>query len=352
MHMMTKQNTFENRQMILVSRPTGEPDASNFELKVTPIPEVADGQLLLRTVYLSLDPYMRGRMSDSDSYAKSVELGDVMVGGTVSRVVSSKHPDYKEGDWVLAYSSGWQDYALSDGTSLAKLDPSSVPVSYALGILGMPGLTAYMGLMDIGQPKAGETLVVAAATGPVGATVVQIGKIMGCNVVAIVGSDEKCRITKEDLGADVVLNHKDEDFEEKLAAACPHGIDIYFENVGGKVFKAVLPLLNAKARIPLCGTVSSYNNRELPMGYDYLGWAWSTLLTKRAKVQGFIVFDDYSEHYPEFLKQVSQWISEGKIHYIEQIIDGLEKAPNALAGLLEGKNIGKLVIRVGDDELH
>lgn len=351
MNETTKQNHIENRQMTLAARPVGAPGAEHFSLKTTPVPEVAEGQLLLRTVYLSLDPYMRGRMSDADSYAEPVAIGDVMVGGTVNRVVTSRHPDYKAGDWVLAYTVGWQDYAVSDGTFLFKLDPSVAPVSHALGILGMPGFTAYMGLMDIGKPKAGDTLVVAAATGPVGATVVQIGKLMGCHVVAIAGSNEKCRVAREEFGADVALNHKDVDFAEKLADACPDGIDIYFENVGGKVLKAVLPLLNFNARIPLCGTVSGYNDSELSEGRDYLSWAWSTLQTKRAAVKGFIIFDDYGDRYGEFAEQMGKWVSEDKIRYLEQIVDGLESAPEGLKGLLEGKNFGKLVIRVGQDEL-
>ena len=345
------QNRTENRQMTLAARPVGTPGAEHFALKTTPVPSIAEGQLLLRTVYLSLDPYMRGRMSDADSYADPVAIGGVMVGGTINRVVASRHPDYREGDWVLSYGVGWQDYGVSDGSFLFKLDPAQAPVSHALGVLGMPGFTAFMGLMDIGQPKAGETLVVAAATGPVGATVAQIGKIMGCRVVAIAGSDEKCRVAREELGADVALNHKASDFEQQLAAACPDGIDIYFENVGGRVLKAVLPLLNAKARIPLCGTVSNYNASALPQGPDHLDRAWSTILTKRATVKGFIIFDDYGHRYGEFAEQMGQWVSEGKIHYLEQIVDGLENAPEALKGLLEGKNFGKLVIRVGEDEL-
>lgn len=346
-----KQNHTENRQMTLAARPIGAPSAAHFSLKTAPIPEVAEGQLLLRTVYLSLDPYMRGRMSDAASYAEPVAIGGVMVGGTINRVVASKHPNYKVGDWVLSYTVGWQDYAISDGTFLFKLDPSAAPVSHALGVLGMPGFTAYMGLLDIGKPKAGETLVVAAATGPVGATVVQIGKLMGCRVVAIAGSNEKCGVAREEFGADVALNHNDVDFAENLAAACQDGIDIYFENVGGRVFKSVLPLLNPNARIPLCGTVSGYNDSELSEGRDYLNWAWSTLQTKRVAVKGFIIFDDYGDRYGEFAEQMGQWVAEGKIRYLEQIVDGLESAPEALKGLLEGKNFGKLVIRVGQDEL-
>ena len=347
------QNCSQNRQMTLASRPIGAPSAENSKLLIGPIPEIGEGQLLLRTVYLSLDPYMRGRMSEVDSYAKPVAIGEVMVGGTVNRVVASKHPDYQEGDWVLAYTVGWQDYGVSDGSRLLKLEPSVAPVSYALGVLGMPGFTGYMGLLDIGKPKAGETVVVAAATGPVGATVIQIGKLMGCRVVAIAGDDKKCRFAHEKLGADVALNHKDPDFAQKLAAACPNGIDIYFENVGGEVFKAVLPRLNSCARIPLCGTISSYNKRELPLdtGPDYLNWAWSILLVKRVTVRGFISFDDYGSRYGEFAEQMGQWVAEGKIQYLEQIVDGLENAPEFLKGLLEGKNFGKLVVRVGPDAL-
>lgn len=345
------QNRTQNRQMTLASRPVGAPGADNFKLKTAPIPEIADGQVLVRTVYLSLDPYMRGRMSDEKSYAEPVAIGGVMVGGTVNRVVASKHPDYAAGDWVLNYTTGWQDYSVSDGSMMFKLDPAAAPVSYALGVLGMPGFTGYMGLMDIGKPKAGETLVVAAATGPVGLTVVQVGKLMGCRVVAIAGDDEKCAFARDKLGADAALNHKDPDFARKLAEACPNGIDIYFENVGGLVFKAVLPLLNFSARIPLCGTVSSYNASELPAGPDYLDKAWTILQTRRVAVKGFIIFDDYGPRYGEFAQQMGKWLAEGKISYLEQIVDGLEKAPEALKGLLEGKNFGKLVIRVGPDEL-
>lgn len=346
-----QQNKLENRQMTLASRPHGAPSKENFALKVSALPEIQDGQVLLRTVYLSLDPYMRGRMSDAESYAEPVALGATMVGGTINRVVSSKHADFVEGDWVLSYVVGWQDYGVSDGRDLVKLDPAQAPVSYALGMLGMPGFTAYMGLKDIGQPKAGETLVVAAATGPVGATVAQMGKLLGCKVVAIAGGEQKCRFALENLGVDACIDHKADDFAEQLAKACPDGIDIYFENVGGKVFDAVLPLLNTSARIPVCGTIAAYNATELPAGPDRLGLLMSTILMKRMTVKGFIIFDDYGHRYPEFAKDMAAWLAEGKMHYKEQIIDGLENAPDALRGLLEGKNFGKLVIRVGEDEL-
>ena len=344
------QSKTQNRQLTLASRPQGMPTAANFALKNSAVPDIGPGQILLRTVYLSLDPYMRGRMNDTKSYAEPVAVGGVMVGGTVNRVERSNHPDYQVGDWVLGYV-GWQDYGVSDGGGLIKLDPATAPVSYALGVLGMPGFTAYMGLLDIGQPKAGETLVVAAATGPVGATVAQIGKLKGCRVVAVAGSEEKCRYALDQLGVDACLNHKDDDFAEQLAKACPQGIDIYYENVGGKVLDAVLPLLNSSARIPVCGLISRYNATSLPYGPDRLGQLMATILVKRLTVKGFIIFDDYGHRYDEFARDMGQWLAEGKIKYREQIVDGLENAPDAFIGLLQGKNFGKLVIRVGADEL-
>lgn len=339
-----------NRQWQLASRPHGEPSQDNFKWVEQPIPSITQGQVLLRTVYLSLDPYMRGRMSDAESYASPVELGQTMVGGTVSRVVQSMHPDYAVGDWVLNYG-GWQDYVVSDGNGLVALGPDPKQPSYALGVAGMPGFTAYMGLTDIGQPKAGETLVVAAASGPVGGTVGQIGKLKGCRVVGVAGSQEKCDYVTEQLGFDVCLDHHQDDFAEQLAKACPDGIDIYFENVGGKVFDAVLPLLNTSARIPVCGLVSQYNATQLPEGPDRLTLLSGTLLKKRARMQGFIIFDDYGSHFGEFSQQMNQWLAEGKIHYKEQLVDGLEKAPEMLAALLQGKNFGKMVIKVGPDKL-
>ncbi|MEQ9898565.1 NADP-dependent oxidoreductase [Pectobacterium punjabense] len=337
-----------NRRVVLAQRPHGAPTPENFRLEQQAVPSVETGQVLLRTVFLSLDPYMRGRMSDAPSYAKPVELNDVMVGGTISRVAESKHPDYQAGDWVLSYS-GWQDYVLSNGKGLTNLGQSPTNPSYALGVLGMPGFTAYMGLTDIGQPKAGETLVVAAATGPVGATVGQIGKLKGCRVVGIAGGAEKCRYAVEVLGFDVCLDHRADDFAEQLKQACPQGIDIYFENVGGKVFDAVLPLLNTSARIPVCGLVSGYNATGLPDGPDRLALLAGTILKKRIRMQGFIIFDDYGHRFDEFWKAVSPWVAQGKIKYREEIVDGLENAPEAFIGLLHGRNFGKLVVRVGPD---
>ena len=338
----------QNRQWVLASRPHGAPTVENFRLEKTSVPQPEEGQLLLRTVYLSLDPYMRGRMSDAPSYSPPVEIGAVMVGGTVSRVEQSQHPDYPVGEWVLSYS-GWQDYALSDGPGLVKLGSNPQHPSWALGILGMPGFTAYMGLLDIGQPKSGETLVVAAATGPVGATVGQIGKIKGCHVVGIAGGAEKCRHAVEVLGFDRCIDHHADDFAQQLKQACPEGIDIYYENVGGKVFDAVLPLLNTSARVPVCGLVSGYNATDLPPGPDRLGLLMGTILKKSIRMQGFIIAQDYGDRIDEFQQEMGRWVNEGKIHYREQVTDDLENAPQAFIGLLEGKNFGKVVIRVAKD---
>ena len=343
------QNKEINRRFVLASRPHGAPVSENFRLETTPVSTPKDGQVLLRTVYLSLDPYMRGRMNDAPSYAEPVKIGETMVGATVCRVEISKHPDYKAGDFVLAYS-GWQDYCLSDGTGLTPLGNDPQNPSHALGILGMPGFTAYMGLLDIGQPKKGETLVVGAATGPVGATVGQIGKIKGCHVVGVAGGAEKCQYAKEVLGFDECLDHKAEDFAEQLGRACPKGIDTYFESVGGKVFDAVLPRLNTKARIPVCGLISQYNATKLPDGPNRMSLLMSQILIKRLTVQGFIIFDDYGHRYNEFAKQMSQWLSNGQIKYREQMVDGLESAPKAFIGLLEGQNFGKLVVRINDGQ--
>lgn len=343
------QQTDRNRRWVLASRPEGAPVAENFRLEEDTVATPGEGQVLLRTVYLSLDPYMRGRMSDAPSYSPPVAIGEVMCGGTVSRVVRSCHADFKEGDWVLGYS-GWQDYDISGGEGLVKLEASTEHPSWALGVLGMPGFTAYMGLLDIGQPKSGETLVVAAATGPVGSTVGQIGKLKGCRVVGVAGGSEKCRHAVEVLGFDDCIDHRADDFAERLAAACPQGIDIYFENVGGAVFDAVLPLLNTSARIPLCGLVSGYNATELPDGPDRVPLLMATLLKKRVRVQGFIISQDYGHRIHEFQQEMGPWVKEGKIHYREQITDGLEKAPEAFIGLLAGENFGKVVIRVGADE--
>ncbi|AXT73666.1 NADP-dependent oxidoreductase [Vibrio sp. dhg] len=335
-----------NRRIVLASRPHGAPTTENFRLEEVAKPVPKDGEMLLRAVYLSLDPYMRGRMSDAESYAAPVAINDVMVAGTVCQVEVSNHPDYEAGEWVLAYTVGWQDYAISTGEMVIKLGKNPQNPSYALGVAGMPGFTAYMGLLDIGQPKPGETIVVASATGPVGSTVGQIAKLKGCRVVGIAGGEEKCRYAKEELGFDECIDHKADDFAQQLKNACDNGIDVYFENVGGKVFDAVLPLLNTNARIPVCGLISQYNATELPQGTDHLPLLMVNILTKRIKVQGFIIFDDYGHRYDEFAQDMNQWLAEGKIQYREQVVQGLENAPDAFIGLLEGKNFGKVVVQV------
>jgi NADPH-dependent curcumin reductase len=334
-----------NRAFVLKHRPIGAPTLENFHLEERDVPAPVQGQVLLRTQFLSLDPYMRGRMSDGPSYAAPVGIGDVMVGGTVSRVEASLNKDYKIGDMVLSFC-GWQDYAVSDGKGLTKLNVDKHHPSLALGILGMPGFTAYMGLLDIGQPKPGETVVVAAASGAVGAVVGQIAKIKECRAVGIAGGPEKCRYVIDELGFDACIDHHNADFAKQLAAACPKGIDVYFESVGGAIFDAILPLLNTRARIPVCGMIANYNDTESPNGPDRLGLLTRTILTKRLKMQGFIIFDDYAPRFSEFFGQMSSWLWEGRIKYREDIIDGLENAPEAFIGLLKGKNFGKLIIRV------
>jgi NADPH-dependent curcumin reductase CurA len=344
------QNSSENRQVVLASRPMGEPIQTNFSLNATSISQPKDGEVLLRTVYLSLDPYMRGRMNDAQSYAPPVAIDEVMVGGSVSRVVVSKNDKYQVGDWVVGFG-GWQDYSVSDGSDLLNLGSDIAYPSYALGVMGMPGLTAYMGLLDIGQPKAGETVVVAAATGAVGSLVGQIAKLKGCRVVGIAGGDEKCRYAIETLGFDACIDHKSADMAQQLAAACHNGIDVYYENVGGAVFDAVMPLLNACARIPLCGLISQYNATELPQGPDRMSLLMGTLLVKRIKMQGFIVFDDYGHRYSEFASQMQRWLADGNIIYKEDIVEGLDNAVTGFIGLLKGENFGKRLVRVGPNEL-
>ena len=337
-----------NRRIVLASRPVGAPGPGDFRLEAGPAPAPGPGQVLLRTVFLSLDPYMRGRMSDAPSYAPPVALGEVMVGGAVCRIQASNHPGFAVGDWVLAYT-GWQDYALSDGKGLTRLGPAPEHPSWSLGVLGMPGFTATMGLLDIGAPRAGETVVVAAATGAVGSVVGQIARLKGCRVVGVAGGPDKCRSAVRDLGFDACLDHREPGLAQALARACPAGIDVYFENVGGAVFDAVLPLLNSRARVPLCGLVAHYNDTGLPAGPDRTQLLLATLLKRRIRLQGFIIFDDYGPRFDEFSQMMRGWLAEGRIHYREDLVEGLERAPEAFMGLLEGRNFGKLVVRVGPD---
>ncbi|MGF1622088.1 MAG: NADP-dependent oxidoreductase [Rhodomicrobiaceae bacterium] len=334
----------KNRQILFASHPQGEPKPENFQFAESAIPEPGSGQILLRNRYLSLDPYMRGRMSTAKSYAKGFELGEPLGGGTVSEVVASNNEKFAPGDLVSAFG-GWQDYALSDGEGLMKIDPSLAPVTTALGVLGMPGLTAYTGLANIGQPKAGETLVVAAAAGPVGSTVGQIAKLKGCRVVGI-AAENKLDWLKE-LGFDVAIDRRSPDLKARLREACPDGVDVYFENVGGAVWDAVMPLLNDFARVPVCGLIAHYNDTELPPGPDRMAQLMRMTLTKRLRIQGFIVFD-FAAQLGEFHREMSGWLREGKIKYREDIVEGLEKAPEAFVGLLKGGNFGKLIVKIAD----
>jgi NADPH-dependent curcumin reductase CurA len=343
---MSQSNTV-NRQFVLAERPKGEPDENTLRLETVDVPKPAKDQMLLRNEYLSIDPYMRGRMSDEPSYAAPVKLGEVMVGGTVSQVVTSDVDGFSEEDWVVAFG-GWQDYALSGGKGVINMGKNPENPSWGLGVLGMPGLTAWAGLTQIGQPKPCETLVVAGASGPVGATVGQIGKILGCHVVGIAGGVEKGRHVVETLGFDACIDYKAEGFADALKAVVPDGIDIYFENVGGAVFDAVLPLLNPASRIPLCGLISQYNATSLPEGPDRMGYLMGQMLVRRITVRGFIVFDDFGHLYPEFASQMTAWVKGGKIKYREEMIDGLEQAPSAFIGLLRGEAFGKRVIHLID----
>jgi NADPH-dependent curcumin reductase len=328
-----------NRQILLNSRPEGAPSLDNFELVERPAPEPAEGEVLMRVIYLSLDPYMRGRMSAAKSYATPAALGHPMVGGTVGEIVKSRNPAYSVGDIVLGYG-GWQDYAISNGTGLRKLDPAAAPVSTALGILGMPGMTAYVGLLEIGRPKPEETVVVAAASGAVGSVVGQIAKVKGCRAVGIAGGAEKCRFVAGELGFDACVDHRAPDFARQVEAACPKGIDVYFENVGGAVQQTVWPMLNDFARIPVCGLVAQYNATAATPGPDMF-----SVLRKRLLVRGFIVWD-FAAKQAEFLHDVGEWVRTGRLKYREDIVAGLERAPASFLGMLQGKNFGKMLVRV------
>src|SRR3954467_4760904 len=334
------------RPIVLASPPVGEPKPSDFPREEFPVPQPGPGQLLLKTKWLSLDPYMRGRMSDAPSYAKPVGIDEVMEGGTVNEVVASNNDSFKPGEIVLGHT-GWQTHPPSRGAGLRKLDPKLAPVSTALGVLGMPGMTAYTGLLEIGQPKEGETVVVSAASGAVGSVVGQIARIKGARAVGIAGGPDKCRYVKDELGFDACVDHRAADFPEQLKAACPKGIDVYFENVGVPVFDAVLPLFNPFARVPVCGLIAQYNATELPSGPNRLPLLMRNVLTKRLNIRGFIV-TDFAAKFPDFIRDVPLWIKDGRIKYREDVAEGLENAPAAFMGLLKGKNFGKQLVRVSE----
>ncbi|WP_330179353.1 NADP-dependent oxidoreductase [Nocardia sp. NBC_01503] len=336
----------KSTRIVLASRPTGMPQPENFRTETMELEPPGPGQASLQTLYLSLDPYMRGRMSDAPSYAPPVEIDETMCGATVSRVIEADDPALRPGDVVLGYG-GWQTHSVEYTRYLRKLDPAAAPLTTALGVLGMPGFTAYSGLLTIGRPAPGETVVVAAATGPVGATVGQIAKIKGARAVGIAGGPRKVALLREKFGFDAAIDHRAPDFAEQLAAATPDGIDVYFENVGGAVLDAVLPRLNKFARVPVCGLVASYNDTELPPGPDRMGLLMSLILRKSLTVRGFIQ-TEFLDQFGEFHPDVAGWIAQGRLTYLEDVVDGLDNAVSAFQGLLTGTNLGKLSIKVSD----
>ncbi len=337
----------QGKRIVLASRPVGEPKPSDFRTESYEVPTPGQGEVLLRTIWLSLDPYMRGRMSDAASYAQPVPIGGVMEGGTVCEVIASNDPAFAKGDIVLA-RAGWQTHAVAGGKTLRKIDRAIAPASTAVGVLGMPGMTAYTGLLEIGKPERGETVVVAAASGAVGSAVGQIARIKGARAIGIAGGKDKCDYVKRELGFDDCLDHRDPNLAAKLKDACPKGIDVYFENVGGAVFEAVFPLLNNFARIPVCGLIAHYNDTETKPPK----WAASlmrAILTKRLTFRGFIV-SDFAARHDDFLRDMSQWVREGRMKYKEYVTEGLESAPTAFIGLLKGANFGKQLVRVGPEK--
>ena len=341
----------DNRRIVLAARPDGAPKETDFRLEDAPLPTPGDGELLLRTIYFSLDPYMRSRMNEAGAgYAPGVELGAVMPAGGVSEVMESRAEGFEPGDIVNSFT-GWQTHSIAraDGR-LRTIDPADAPISTAVGVLGMPGMTAYTGLLRIGQPQEGETVVVSAASGAVGAVVGQIARIKGCRVVGIAGAKEKCEYVVNELGFDACVSHRDSDLAERLRAACPDGIDVYFENVGGAVFQAVLPLLNPFARVPVCGLIAQYNARpgDPPSGPAAITDLMRASLTKRLLIRGFIVYD-FEDEAGAFRADVGRWVRSGELRYREDLVEGIENAPSAFLGLLEGRNFGKLLVRVAPD---
>uniref|UniRef100_E6Q681 Putative conserved oxidoreductase, Zn-dependent and NAD(P)-binding n=1 Tax=mine drainage metagenome TaxID=410659 RepID=E6Q681_9ZZZZ len=327
-----------NLQIRLARRPVGEPSVEDFRLVEEAMPSAGAGEVLLQTQWLSLDPYMRGRMSELRSYVPPVALDAVMVGGTVGKVLASNDPRFAVGDLVLGYG-GWQRYSVEPADTLQKLDPAMAHPSYALGILGMPGQTAFCALNDIGAPKAGETLVVSAAAGAVGQVAGQLGKVAGCRVVGVAGGAEKCRYVVEELGFDACIDRKSASLDEALAHHCPEGIDIYFDNTAGAILEAVMKRLRLGARIPLVGLIEQYNATQMPKGPNL-----APLLVARAKIEGFLV-SDHATHTRTFLATVGALLQQGKLAYREDIVEGLEAAPQAFIGLLRGANLGKLLVR-------
>jgi NADPH:quinone reductase len=329
-----------NRQIILVSRPTGLPSLSNFQLISRPIPSPKEGEALVQTLYLSVDPYMRSRMNDRPSYIEPFQLNHPLTGGVVGKVLQSNTSTFQPGDYVLGFSD-WADYFVASAKELEKIDLPEKLLSASLGILGMPGMTAYFGLLDVGKPQAGETLVVTAAAGAVGSIVGQIGKIKGCYVVGIAGNDEKIRYLTQELHFDVAINYKRPDFLEKLAEATSKGVDIYFDNVGGVITDAIIARINDHARIVICGQISMYNLEKEDIGLR----PFPRLLVKNALAKGFMVYE-YGGRFPEGRSQIAKWLQEGVLKYHESIVQGLENAPRAFLGLFSGENRGKQLVKI------
>ena len=332
-----------NRQWLLANRPAGEPSESDFEMVEGPVPQPGEGEFVARALYLSLDPYMRGRMRDVKSYAAPAALGEVMVGGAVSQIIASKNAAFAEGD-IVQGSFGWQEYAVSDGAGVHRVDATLAPISTAVGVLGMPGMTAYFGLLEVGQPAAGETVVVSAASGAVGGLVGQIAKIKGCRAVGIAGGAKKCAYLTETLGFDAAIDYRAApDLRAALAEACPDGIDVYFDNVGGATLDTVLSLINLHARIAICGMISEYNLTEPELAPR----PTRALLVNRARMQGLLV-TDWADRRAEGVAQMAAWINDGKLLYREDVIEGIENMPAAFLRLLRGGNFGKQLVKAGD----
>ncbi|MGB3110890.1 MAG: NADP-dependent oxidoreductase [Psychrobacter alimentarius] len=332
--------TSMNKQWRLKTRPVGEPNADTWEYTETDVPTIEDGQLLIKIDYISIDPAMRGWLNDAKSYIAPVKVGDAMRAGTVGEVIDSKHADFAIGDYVSGHN-GVQSYAVSDGTGLYKVDPNLAPLSYYLGVLGMPGMTGYFGLLKTGQPKAGETVVVSGAAGAVGSLVGQIAKIKGCRVVGIAGGREKCQFLVDELGFDATIDYKNEDVKKALKQTCPDGVDVYFDNVGGDILNDVLTQINLRARIVICGAISQYNNTTPVKGpSNYL-----SLLVNRARMEGIVVFDNIKE-YPTAMTDIAGWIQSGDIKVKDHIVNGIDTFPETLMMLFNGENFGKLVLKV------
>ena len=331
-----------NRRIVLASRPEAYPEPRHFRLEEVAIPQPREGEALVRTIWLSLDPYMRGRMREGPSYAAPVEVGGVMTGGVVGRVVESRTPELAVGD-IVDGSLGWQEYAVAGPGALRVVDPSLAPISTAVGVLGMPGMTAYFGFLDVGKPEVGDTVVVSAASGAVGQVVGQIARIMGCRVVGTAGSDEKVDFIVNELGFDAGINYKTEDVDAALAATCPDGIDVYFDNVGGFVTDAVMQQINVHARISVCGQISQYNLPTPELAPRNMG----LLIQKQARMEGFLVFN-FAHRHEHARQRMAAWIRSGDLRYREDVVEGLENAPEAFIGMMTGENFGKLLVKVGE----